>query len=80
MAWPGEYYPLAFAGRDSAPTLDAGVLQQARRINVKAAETVTAVSGSSRNVVRIPFGMSVQLAGIPKTPEKSLFEQLWRVI
>jgi len=27
---PGEYYALAFAARDSAPSLDAGVLQQAR--------------------------------------------------
>jgi hypothetical protein len=39
---PGEYYGLAFTGRDSAPSVDAGVLQHARRITVKAAETVTA--------------------------------------
>ena len=39
---PGEYYALAFAGHDSAPSLDAGVLQQAPRITVEAAETVTA--------------------------------------
>jgi hypothetical protein len=38
---PGEYYALAFAGPDSSPSLDAGVLQQARSITVKAAETVT---------------------------------------
>jgi hypothetical protein len=39
---PGEYYALAFGGSDSAPSLDAGVLRQARRITVKAAEVVTA--------------------------------------
>jgi hypothetical protein len=39
---PGEYYALAFGGHDSAPSLDAGILQQARRITVKATETLTA--------------------------------------
>jgi hypothetical protein len=39
---PGEYYALAFAGPDSSPSFDAGVLQQARSVTVKAAETVTA--------------------------------------
>jgi len=38
---PGEYYAVAFAGRDSAPSLDASALQQARHITVKAAETVS---------------------------------------
>jgi len=39
---PGEYYALAFAGPDSSPSLDAGMLRQAHRVVVKAAETVTA--------------------------------------
>jgi hypothetical protein len=38
---PGEYYALAFAGRDSEPSVDAGVLRQARRVTVKAGEAVT---------------------------------------
>ena len=39
---PGEYYAVAFAGRDSTPSLDPGVLQQARRVTVKAGEAVIA--------------------------------------
>ena len=39
---PGEYYVLAFAGRDSAPSPDANVLQQARHVTVNAGKTVTA--------------------------------------
>jgi hypothetical protein len=39
---PGEYYIVAFAGHDSDPTMDPGVLRQARLITVKAGETVTA--------------------------------------
>ena len=39
---PGDYYILAFAGRDSTPTLDPGLLQRAQRTTVKPAEPVTA--------------------------------------
>lgn len=39
---PGEYYAVAFAGRDSTPSMDAAVLQQASHVTVKAGETVTA--------------------------------------
>jgi hypothetical protein len=39
---PGEYYAVAFAGSDSAPSLDEGVLKQSRLITVQAGETVTA--------------------------------------
>jgi hypothetical protein len=38
---PGEYYVVAFAGNTSTPYLDEGVLRQARRVSVKAAETAT---------------------------------------
>jgi hypothetical protein len=39
---PGDYYAVAFAGRDSAPSLAEGILRQARRITVKLGEAVTA--------------------------------------
>ncbi len=39
---PGAYYAVAFAGQDSSPTLDPGVLQQARTVNVKLGEAATA--------------------------------------